>query len=91
MWQSLFQGDNKGAVNSSGNLAKGSRRSGADQVNTNDEQGKNLLVSSKDFIQIIMNAKLFFPRWQNLQQVDVVSKKVVLAAPRPVSPVLQEL
>ena len=51
MWQSLFQGDNKGAVNSSGNLAKGSRRSGADQVNTKDEQGKNLLVNVSKIFQ----------------------------------------
>jgi len=70
MWQSLFQGDNKGAVNSSGDLAKGSRGSGADQVNTKDQQGENLLVNiskfsnaDKDFIQSIMNAKLVFFRF----------------------------
>jgi len=54
-------------VNSSGDLAKGSRGSGEDQVNAKDQQGENLLVNvskfsnaDKDFIQSIMNAKLFF-------------------------------
>ena len=54
-------------MNSSGDLAKGSRASGEDQVNAKDQQGENLLVNvskfsnaDKDFIQSIMNAKLFF-------------------------------